>query len=959
MSAQVKFKSYIQKNGFKTDDNEKTNYQFMPGKGEPGWKLSIPEEKREEFLTNYYNLKVKNKLVSGLLEKPHPQYNQVRIDIDLQYDNKVNKDNSSNKHMYKMTTLKKFINKYVEIASEYISIPAKGVKFAVFEKQKYAIKGGLNEKEQYIKDGVHMLCPDLVMNNTVLHCIYDDFVNDEEAIAIVKEFGTGEDIRKVFDKSVISTNCWFLLGSGKPSDTPDNYYAVSKTFQAKFNDTNNSVILKEVDLDMNPLEQVLYFSNFKKVENTKVLESINLGELDSRIKNFKQKPKSEINDIDRLALQNKAKTKKNNSIDLNHIKHLLECLSYERVSTYNLWFNVGVCLFNISSDLYQQYEEWSRKWEKFNRNDVMREWHNKISINGNRYALGLTQLRRYAQEDNPKMYYQFTNERKQTFINGLIDKIIKQPTLNGKKSVKKVIGALDMAKEVARYITDMCDAPLVCVDNTKCIFYSFDNKKGLWVEDTGSALHRLIGNEFVPALKNNYAYWQHKLLDITKSSLGNYGDDDDNEHQNDGVDIEYEKARCNSKMGTIVQIDEFLQTRANRSNLTKDIAQELYDSEFYKKLNENRDVFCCNNVVLDFANMVVRKGLPEDMSTIKTDVDFPLDIDNEIAYLRFSDIADFLDKVYPIPAVQEHVVNIFAESLCGHQRREKFHIHTGSGGNGKSVMLDLLHHVFGGYSYSPDATIFSFDSKNPNEINPTVANVKGKRLIDTCESKANVAYSGNGIKKFTGGDKLTGRHLRNEPISFKSQATWHSAVNDIPDIDGAADGGIARRIEVINYPAKFVPPGDKRLKDPVKYPYHYPADDKFRNEEYLKLLAPYFLRMLWDKYIQLEAINFAPLLDNNQIPKEVTEYTDNYLKESNAIDLWITERVVYKEGFREKEKEFYADFKKFTSDSLNKQFTKQIVIKQVERRFDIKVRSDNRIRYFFDYVIADGGEEYD
>ena len=182
MSAQVKFKSYIQKNNFRTTDKNETNYQFMPGKGEPGWTLSVPENKREEFLTNYYNLKVKNNLVSGLLEKPHREYNQVRIDIDLQYDINKNKDKLSNDHLYKMTTLKKFIGKYIEIASEYIDIPSKGVNFSIFEKKKYAIKGGLDEKEQFIKDGVHVLCSDLVINNTILHCIYDDFINDDDYI---------------------------------------------------------------------------------------------------------------------------------------------------------------------------------------------------------------------------------------------------------------------------------------------------------------------------------------------------------------------------------------------------------------------------------------------------------------------------------------------------------------------------------------------------------------------------------------------------------------------------------------------------------------------------------------------------------------------------------------------------------------------------------------------------------
>lgn len=970
MLGQIDFKNYIQKNGFITKSDECVNYQFWPGKGEPGWKLSVPDDKQEEFLTNYYNMKVKNNLVSGLLEKPHPEYNQIRIDIDLKYMLKSNKERACKKHQYKKSTIKKLIKKYIEIASEYIEIPRKGVNFTVFEKPKCTIKGGIKESEQYIKDGVHIICPDLVINNTVLQAIYNDIINDKEAKEIVAEFETNEDISKIIDKAVINTNCWFLLGSGKPSDDPEGYYKVTKNYLTTFNEEGETT---STELEMNELKQIIYYSNYNKKENVKLHDGINMSVLEKRVNSNKAKQKQVLTDIDRLELQNRSKTN-NKHIDLHYIEHLLDCLSHERVSSYDLWFKVGVCLFNISSNIYSLFEKWSSKWEHFNRDDVYREWYSKISNYGEKYSLGLTQLKRYAQEDNPQKYFKLTNLEKQNFINKLIDEINNQPTLNGKTSLKKVIGALDMAKKITDYIEIHCDWNVKCADNTGgCIWYKFE--KGLWREDKGAnKIHHLFSKELGPALKKTYQYWTLKLIEREGKNIGSgyelpsTDDDDtastttnDTERQvTNSANNEIFRQVIQNKLATILQIDEFLQKNANRSNLIKDISQESFDPEFYKQLNENRTIFVCNNCVLDLENLEIRKGLPEDMSTIRTDIDFPMDIESDEAISAFAVISDLLDKIYPLYDVQEYIMNIFAESLSGVQRRDKFHVHTGSGGNGKSVIFDLVAIVFGEYSYTPDATIYTYNLSNPNDVNPVIAGLKGPRIVVTGEQKADTPFNSAGVKKLTGGDPVTGRHLRKDPITFKPQATFHACMNDIPQMDGPVDGGVERRMEIFEYPARFLAPGDKKLLNPKKYPYCHPRDEKFRDEKYLRSLAPYFLRMLWDRYCNLHKNGFAQVLNEEYIPESVTKFTKAYIQSSNAIDQYITEKIEYKPGYKQKISEIFKDFKKYTTDTVAKSYNQNDFMRQFKRRInDGIIKKEVRTFYSYDNIIIGQGEEYE
>lgn len=968
-----KFKEYIKNGGFCVDNIEDATHQFLPGAGDPAWKMKIPNEKLLEFLTNYYEYKVKPGYQSSLMERPGKEFNQMRIDLDFRF--KMNADGILKPMHYNVKFIKSFIIRLGHSISNYIPIPSKGLKISVFEKEQPTS----TPDNKWQKEGLHIVCPDIVLPNNIFHAIRIDLINDSVIQNAVKEIQADNNIEDIIDKSVIDKNCWIMVGSGKPTYTRDNYYKLSKTYNIK-GDTE-SITIDKCELDISDmLDQIIHFSNYKKKVNHKIHSHININELNAKIVSSFKKYTKPIKPIDRLKLH-RNDTNRRSEIEIVFIWNLLECLSEKRWSEYGLWFNVGICLYNIGGDfLYDVFRRWSSKWERYNEADVEKEWDTKIRHNHSRYELNIEQLKRYAKEDNYDRYFKIKNDQKRACIDKLIDRISTQPVISDKHKIEKPVGAVDVAKYIGEYIK-FCDWVIKCVDvhGNTYVFYRYSTTDGIWKEDKNAhTLHKLFSEEIIPKLTELHKWYAGKLYELEHVSMAqqnsiNYNNNnfddisessyplavrnqDNDASANNLLEIETKKNVYKQRMASIVGLNKFMQQAGNRNNLIKDLANSssMFDPEFFTQLNENRNIFVCGNCVLDLKTLEIRKGLPEDMSTLRTKINFPLE-PSEKDEMYQQDLSDLLDKIYPNFAMQQHIINVFAETLSGVQRREKFHIHTGSGGNGKTVIFDLLHIVFGDYSYTPPATIYSFDNTNPNSVNPTIANCKGPRLIDSEEPKSSTPLNVAGVKNITGGGSMTGRHLNKSPITFKPQATFHLATNDIPDFDGPSDGGIERRIEIINYPSKFVTKGDYRLNDPQKFPNHYEADIKFRKESYLIELAPYFLQLLFNTYKELVKSDFAPILDINQIPDEIKEYTNKYIAESNTIDQYIAECIEHTDGVRQKEKGLWDDFRRYSKDSQSKSYDKKVFFRHFDRRLGISAKRG----YYYDICIKGGGEEYE
>lgn len=972
-----KFITYCSK--YKTANVELANFQFQGGGIDKGWKLSVPEDKLAEFWENYYELKVKVGEASHLLERPLKEFNVMKIDLDLKHVATAEDIQlSTPKHKYTDDLLKEVIELYVQKVAQFITLPA-NCNFTIFEKQHAKIKCQEKDTAGYVKDGVHIMCPDIVAPNTVLHGIYDAFVKCPAVSQLYVKFQNVEPVDVMFDHRVISTNAWFPVGSGKPEDNKD-YYRPTKTYKVSLN-KESKVILDPVTLTMPIKEQIVHFSNTCKKVNITINESINMDTLASAIshKFGTGKKQGVLTAIDKLNLLKQVPSKDLNKkpLDMKYIEHMLSCLSKKRCADYESWFKVGICLYNISPYLITMFDKWSSLVpEKYDQDSVYRYWYDNFTKNSDRYSLGLDKLKQYAKEDNEAIYSKIVSIHKTKFIDDLVSEIN-----NGMH--KNKVAHVDLTKKLKEYIELHCEWQVKCADNTSNTWYKFEGN--CWQEDRGAnKIYQMLTDDILRSLRARWEFFNSKIESINadigriavenaasaRTNIFNQGPSNSpnpfaetalsvtdrlEEHINQSNNLSLQKQQIMNSMQNTAKLSEYIQAPGNRNNLIKDLSQECYDSEFYTNLDTNPYVFICNNCVLDMEEGKIRPGLPKDMNTLCCGLDFPYDTNSMEAQEIFAEIEDFLDKIYPNNIDQDYILNLYAESLCGIIRREEFFILNGNGSNGKSVMGDFLSRVFGEYYYAPDSTIFNTPKADPNAPNPIMANVRGKRLVVTTEPKSKKKLQSDIIKQFSGSDPVTGRHLNKEPITYKPMCKWFMQCNDIP-VPDAHDDGIMRRLCIIPHIGKAVSADSHTLRQPEKYPYHFVKDPSVK--EKLDIWAPYFLAMLWQRYLKLKETNFIDISEDRR-PESVCEATISYKRDSNSYRLFFEDKMEDKIGYRQNASEVFSKFKDYIRecDIFIKDLEKKDFITEFARF--ITVRKEGRVEWIYDRVIVGQGESYE
>ena len=141
--------------------------------------------------------------------------------------------------------------------------------------------------------------------------------------------------------------------------------------------------------------------------------------------------------------------------------------------------------------------------------------------------------------------------------------------------------------------------------------------------------------------------------------------------------------------------------------------------------------------------------------------------------------------------------------FSGKTGQEKFHIWTGSGGNGKSKLIELFEKGFGEYCGKMSVTLITQKRAASNSCNPELVSNKGKRFVTLQEPDDDEKIHVGAMKELTGGDTIQARPLYKEPIEFKPQWKIVMTSNVLPEVT-AVDRGTWRRIVVTEYPSRFV-----------------------------------------------------------------------------------------------------------------------------------------------------------
>ena len=368
-----------------------------------------------------------------------------------------------------------------------------------------------------------------------------------------------------------------------------------------------------------------------------------------------------------------------------------------------------------------------------------------------------------------------------------------------------------------------------------------------------------------------------------------------------------------------------------------------------EEFDTKNNLIAFENGVYDLQANLFREGRPEDYITLSTKIILPINgpiqpgwdqekfrkesipdsnisldelnirIKNMENYEIFEpDMKAFIEQIIPNEDVRDYTMRFISKCLSGENRDEGFYIWTGSGGNGKSKLVELIQLALGEYACNLPVALLTQKRKASGAASPEMARTRGKRFVVMQEPDVNETLNVGEMKEITGNDKIQARGLYKEPFEFTPQYKLLLMCNQLPNIP-SNDDGTWRRLQAVPFVSRFVNQNDvdKKLN-------RYPIDRELK-KKLPYWIVPFMLIMLneWKEY------------DENgiHIPDEVTEKTRDYRNSNDLIGQWITDCCVEVDNVTKGVNEFapsefdslYTDFDEWCKDQEEKGPGKRMV----------------------------------
>lgn len=225
-----------------------------------------------------------------------------------------------------------------------------------------------------------------------------------------------------------------------------------------------------------------------------------------------------------------------------------------------------------------------------------------------------------------------------------------------------------------------------------------------------------------------------------------------------------------------------------------------------EKLDSNPSLLGVANGVIDLRSGYFRPAQREDRITKQANVTY----DPNAICARW---IKFLEEIFAADKqLIAFVQRLVGYCLTGDTREQCMFIFFGSGANGKSVVLRVLHALLGDYAMQSSVSAF-MQSKSGNGPSNDIARLRGARLVTAAELDEGCILAEGVIKQLTGQDTIACRFLYQEFFSYEPQFKIILATNHKPGINGD-DYAIWRRIRLIPFSARIPPERqDKELAD--------------------------------------------------------------------------------------------------------------------------------------------------
>lgn len=556
---------------------------------------------------------------------------------------------------------------------------------------------------------------------------------------------------------------------------------------------------------------------------------------------------------------------------LTELERALSCIpNNKNGQTYDNWFKVG-CIIKNEGGTVEDWINWSNNCDRYtDQSETCREYWEK-NLNKPKLRIGaLINMAKKYQPDYIKL--RKMNDTKQISFN-----------------VSKEVDALIEGGEAghAKLFMKAHKGEIFVVGEKGSKMYVYDNKTRLWCKHGKGVLIKFIKK-----------FLNKKLNKLRK---------DYTEKLNTGSSEERTRTQL------ILNAIKIQNNKVTMYNHLNHVLECCYgynvDIEFITKLNNIPNLLPTRGgTVVDLQMGTIRKRQANDYFTFESTV----------FYLGESSETPNADKFFnQIMNNKKDVVKYLQKCLgyclTGETSSRALFLFWGAGHNGKSTLCELLELVVTDKYYTPvDQSIFIDMGKRRSGATPERMQLIEKRIGVYSESKEKEELNDSSLKTISGNDKMTARHLYQDPLVFRPVIKLIMMTNYRP-IFNSDDIAMWERLKYLPFNASFT---------------HEPKEGEFKRDvEFIDKLKTIYLDEVFTFLVKgaIEWYKDKKLTE----PESVKDATLEYMAELDFTSQFIQEKCERGPDFRVERKVLYDAYCDFIIDEGGKKMSKPAFFKKM------------------------------
>lgn len=244
--------------------------------------------------------------------------------------------------------------------------------------------------------------------------------------------------------------------------------------------------------------------------------------------------------------------------------------------------------------------------------------------------------------------------------------------------------------------------------------------------------------------------------------------------------------------------------------------------------------------------------------------------------------------------------------------------------NGKSTLIGTIEYLLGDYAITAQPQTIAKRTTNGAAPSPDIARLKGTRLVNMPEPPQGLELDAALVKQMTGGDPITARFLRGNPIQFLPSFKMIIPTNHMPKI---IDPSLLKsgRMKVVQFNRSFIDNPDTDLKN------------IFRKPEAMTAILNWLI----------EGYKLYKEDDHLEAPKALKAELDEFRKEAaGQLEIFLENNLIKEPDGKVRISDIHRRHSAWAIESNLKTLTKHAFLPEMESRYGDMVKRDGKLGNF-------------